>query len=85
VRERVAWEPAALEALLTLARSELATARRIVRAIYELGASGRGDVWKLEASSGQWRLRVGDWRILFVRESDALWILEIVNRRDVYR
>jgi mRNA-degrading endonuclease RelE of RelBE toxin-antitoxin system len=56
-----------------------------VRAIYELGASGRGDVWKLEASSGQWRLRVGDWRILFVRESDALWILEIVNRRDVYR
>jgi len=83
--EAVAWEPAALESLLVLARRDLATARQVMRAAYAFAASGRGDVRKLEGGGDRWRLRAGDWRLLYVREGETLRILEVANRRDAYR
>ena len=33
---------------------------------------------------GYWKLRVGDYRIVFKIEKDEVWILGIIHRRDVY-
>jgi len=33
---------------------------------------------------GRYRLRVGDWRIVFIVVGDVLTITKIANRRDVY-
>lgn len=34
---------------------------------------------------GLWSLRVGPWRVIFTMREDAVWILRIGHRRDVYR
>lgn len=46
-----------------------------------------GDVQKLSAWPGVYRLRVGDWRILFSIEDEGLVVLalRVLNRRDAYR
>jgi mRNA-degrading endonuclease RelE of RelBE toxin-antitoxin system len=47
------------------------------------GRAGSGDVKKLEAAD-EWRLRSGDWRILFVRTPGVITITRVDNRRDAY-
>jgi len=46
----------------------------------------RGDVVKLSGSD-TYRLRVGDWRLIFSLEEGGLVILalRVLNRRDAYR
>ena len=46
-----------------------------------------GDVVKLAGSGNTYRLRVGDWRILFGLEEGGrlMVILRVLNRRDAYR
>jgi mRNA interferase RelE/StbE len=34
---------------------------------------------------GQWRLRIGDYRVLFDVEKDCAFILKIGHRREVYK
>lgn len=43
------------------------------------GAKPLGGKWK-----GHFRIRTGDWRIVFRPEGQILWIVRIDNRRDVY-
>ena len=81
----VAWERPALEALLALARADPGTARRVLNAIYHFAEEAQGDVRKLEGASDLWRLRTGDWRVIFTRREGTVSIVEIVNRRDAYR
>jgi mRNA interferase RelE/StbE len=33
---------------------------------------------------GYWKLRVGDYRVVFKVDADEVWILAVVHRRDVY-
>jgi mRNA interferase RelE/StbE len=33
---------------------------------------------------GFWKLRVGDYRVVFQRRGETIWILAIVHRRDAY-
>ena len=54
---------------------------RIKEAIYKLP---RGDVKKLKDFSPAYRLRVGDWRILFDM-SDTIEITDILPRNSAYR
>jgi mRNA interferase RelE/StbE len=35
--------------------------------------------------SGYWKMRVGDYRIIYKVAKGEIWILGIINRRDVYR
>ena len=67
-------------------RISRADADTIVAAIDELAISGRGDVVKLHGlSPPAWRLRVGNFRIVFRREAGTLWVLGVGDRKDVYR
>ncbi|NPV80489.1 MAG: type II toxin-antitoxin system RelE/ParE family toxin [Firmicutes bacterium] len=45
------------------------------------------DLKKLQGSPGEWRLRVGDWRVIFriEREQELLYILRVRHGREAYR
>ena len=81
----VVWEPMALNDLLELAGRDKRQARRIARAVQQLAESGTGDALKLQGGTGEWRLRVGDWRVIFFRDRDTIRVSEVVNRSDAYR
>ena len=64
-----------------LAKQEAAVRRRIEAAIQALPA---GDVKKLRGQP-YYRLRVGDFRILFDRDGSVLLVVKIDNRGQVYK
>lgn len=34
---------------------------------------------------GYWKLRVGDYRVIYKIDGNEVWILAIINRKDVYK
>lgn len=64
------------------------TAERLMSAIEELAAAPyeMAGVKKLTAREG-YRLRVGDWRILYTIHNDILtiYIVDVGNRKEIYR
>ena len=44
-----------------------------------------GDIKPLRGAQGIYRLRVGDWRILFSTTNDEIYIRDIGPRGDVYK
>ncbi|MGH8679943.1 MAG: type II toxin-antitoxin system RelE family toxin [Burkholderiales bacterium] len=63
-------------------------ARRILKAIEALVANPRpSGVVKLEGASDLWRIRVGEWRVVY-RISDRDHLVDVIavrHRRDAYR
>lgn len=84
---RVEWDPTARAELAALMRRDARMARRIYIAIRRFADANVGDVRKLVDQSGVYRLRVGDWRVLFsfADAEQMVLILHVVNRRDAYR
>ena len=64
------------------------TATRVQRAVLQHAKDDGGDVTILHGRAGEWRLRVGDWRVRFVREGgdgrERMLVLRVLNRRDAY-
>ena len=63
-------------------------ADRILGEIDRLAAlPARTDTRKLAGRSEQWRLRVGDYRVIFTTEPEErlITVLRIGHRRDIYR
>ncbi|MHC4878209.1 MAG: type II toxin-antitoxin system RelE family toxin [Planctomycetota bacterium] len=61
--------------------------KRIVRALEQLETDPRpSGVRKLQGEDNLWRLRVGDYRVLYTIEDDRLLVLvvRVANRRDAY-
>ena len=57
--------------------------RCILAAIYKLP---QGDVAPMKRRKGEFRLRIGDWRVLFeYRDGDTIFVMEIDSRGDVYK
>ena len=69
-----------------LARLDPPVARRIVRAVVRLAATGQGDVTVLRKPLTGCRLRVGDWRVRFVydRRTGTIYVLHVRHRREAY-
>ena len=86
MKRRVIWELPAVEQLLILAKTDRELALRIVAAVRRYAAGDGGDVKKLRARPGEWRLRIGDWRVIFTADPalNAVDVLAILNRRDAY-
>ena len=59
-------------------------ARRIERKLDALRDDMTGDVKRLVDYTPGWRLRVGDWRVLFEREGTRLVIYRLVHRSEAY-
>ena len=79
---RVEWTGPAQKDLLLLDGPTLARLRAALRRLAE---TGEGDVKKLQGLPG-YRLRVGSWRVLFHRDSNArtLRIHRVRPRKDAY-
>jgi mRNA interferase RelE/StbE len=61
--------------------------KRIVRALEQLETDPRPPgVRKLQGEDDLWRLRVGDYRVIYTIEDDQLLVLvvRVANRRDAY-
>jgi mRNA interferase RelE/StbE len=61
--------------------------RRIVDALDRLtGDTPSGDVVRLTGADDEWRLRVGDWRVRFGRDSaGVVHVLRVLPRGRAYR
>jgi mRNA-degrading endonuclease RelE of RelBE toxin-antitoxin system len=70
--------------LLDIARTDRRQADRIHRAVQTLGRTEQGDIHKLAGTTDDWRLRVGDWRVLFNvdRVSQHLTVMSIRRRNE---
>lgn len=78
--KEIAFTPAATRQWLKLP----ATIReRIDRKLTAYAASGSGDVKRLKGRAGC-RLRIGDWRVIFIEDNASIIIVAVGNRRDIY-
>ena len=87
MNRRVIWSDRALDDLGLVARQDRRTAQRISDTIDQLADQNIGDVKKLAGAAGEYRLRVGNWRLLFSFEDggSTLLVRRVLNRRDAYR
>ena len=69
-----------------LARLDAAVRARIVRALFELAEDPLRQARKLSSTDlGHYRVRVGDWRIVFDLEQADVVVLRVGHRREIYR
>ena len=81
---RLLWAPRAAKERDGL---DTVTRARVLTAIERLAETGAGDVKALRGSPGLYRLRVGDWRVVFALDSARtdLVVERVAHRREVYR
>jgi mRNA interferase RelE/StbE len=68
-----------------LRRIPVVDGKRIVEAMMALRSGWKGDVKRLTNFTPEYRLRVGDWRVLFEVKNDKIVIYRILHRREAYR
>lgn len=56
---------------------------RIGKKLEVFAATGQGDVKKLKGQAGA-RLRVGDWRVIFLDEPGMVTVVAVGHRREIY-
>ena len=57
--------------------------KRIDAKLTVYATNGSGDVKRLKGRAGC-RLRIGDWRVIFIEEKASIIIVAVGNRRDIY-
>ncbi len=45
--------------------------------------NGSGDVKRLKGANGC-RLRIGDWRVIFIEDAGSITVIAVGNRKDIY-
>ena len=80
-RFQVEYTPLAVENLCDLPRT---VAGQIIRKISRLENGLTGNIKRLRQADFAYRLRMGDYRILFDVEDDTIVIQKIGHRKDVY-
>jgi len=80
-RFQVEYTPLAVENLRDLPRT---VAGQIIRKISRLENGLTGNIKRLRQADFAYRLRMGDYRILFDVEDDTIVIQKIGHRKDVY-
>ncbi len=68
-------------------RLNVATRQRVLNPLQRFADTHHGDVKKLRGSEGEWRLRVGDWRVRFEvnRITQTIRVHSVRHRREAYR
>lgn len=80
-RYQICLAALALESLAELPQRQ---ARQIMRKIARLEGGLQGDIKRLQNADCGYRLRSGDYRILFDVENDLIIIQDIGHRKDIY-
>ena len=74
------------EAKADVRRLDRATAMRLFDGILHYARAGGGHVAPLHGDmAGSFRLRLGDYRVLFTLEENVMRIFGVRNRREAYR
>ncbi|MEE9182363.1 MAG: type II toxin-antitoxin system RelE/ParE family toxin [candidate division NC10 bacterium] len=60
-------------------------ARILQRLEQELGAGAKGGGPLRGEFRGLWRLRIGDYRVIYARTDEGFLVLRIAHRREAYR
>jgi mRNA interferase RelE/StbE len=81
MRYEIDLKPDAQKDLSRLSRD---VARRITRKIEAMSNNLAGDVKRLVHFTPGWRLRVGDWRVLFEVVGNRVVIWQVVHRSKAY-
>jgi mRNA interferase RelE/StbE len=81
MRYTIEFRPKALRDLKSLSPE---VSRRIERTIQLLADDMAGDVKRLVNFTPGYRLRVGDWRVLFQPQGSRLVVYRIVHRSEAY-
>ena len=76
-----------VEARADLRAIDRETALRLLKALARFLATDAGNVKQLEGfDPPQYRLRIGNWRVIFRKSGDAaIEIIRVRNRREAYR
>ena len=82
MKYQVAFKPRAAKDLQALPAE---TARRVIQKIQAMTDDLAGDVKKLTNFAPEYRLRVGDYRVLFQVAGPEVVIYRVVHRREAYR
>lgn len=82
VKYTLAFKPRARKDLKELGSDNL---RRILGRIEALADDLAGDVKRLTGYTPEFRLRVGDYRVLFKIDGSAIIVYRVVHRREAYR
>lgn len=80
-RFQIEYGPSALD---DLDRLPPRVRSQVLRKIERLEHGLHGDIKRLHEAEASYRLRAGDYRILFETEGDVIVIRRIGNRKDVY-
>ena len=78
----IEFKPRAIKDLQTLPRD---IQRRILAKIESLSKDLAGDVKRLTNFTPEYRLRVGDYRVLFEVEANVVIVYRVLHRKDAYR
>lgn len=79
----VIWSAEARSELLAIDRD---VALRILQTIDRYLATGAGDVIKLQPPRFEFRLRIGDYRVIFLRiHANSIEVLHVRHRREAYQ
>ncbi len=64
-----------------------ATRMRVLDAIDRFALTGHGDIKALQGEPGSFRLRVGDYRVIFYAnvQANAIVVTKVSHRREAYR
>ncbi len=65
---------------------DVAAARRVAEKLRNIAEEGRmvGDVKRLTGRPPRFRLRVGDYRVLFTIDGETMRVYRIAHRREAY-
>ena len=77
----VVLKPRAIKDLKSLPKP---VRQRIIEKIEALRSNLAGDVKRLTDMTPEYRLRVGDYRVLFEVEGKKVVVYRVVNRKDAY-
>lgn len=78
----IEFKPGALKDLKKLNKQD---AQHIVEKIESMEKGLSGDVKRLTNFTPEYRLRVGDYRVLFEFEGESIVIYRVKHRKEVYR
>ena len=80
-RYRIEYAPSAIDDLRSLPKRE---ADQILRKVLRLESGLQGNIKRLHNADVGFRLRMGDYRVLFDVIDDRILVQKIGNRKDVY-
>ena len=81
----VTYTDMALRALKTVPKSDAKRIREAVRQVADSHSQRQPFVTEMVGGEGQWRLRKGDWRAIYLMKGREIIVLDVGKRGEIYR